>query len=406
MKKKLPYGPTTIDNIRTGLGVAGVDTAGLELDKAELKAVMKVFKKITGSDEYLIKKNSPMNEGNHKLTLELQKERGSERWFFNVEGNPIGHFKGHNIRGNPNAALVIRLTYEKTLKWLEEKSGLTLPRSMWAKVEARQIFIHYLEFAAYTAVLKAPVTILLNAAQAMFRLSDWKDEKGMHINLDKLLGVNSRMHKEEYESSFAVFTVEKGGNPLVGICMYQKDVEMKGSGIRISDETMKNLQGRLRIDVHFSNRWLTNRKIKTVRDLEAYVKNRPHKSWEKFVHEELLKVVEKSCIQYMWRCPNIFDDRVREEIPKQWFAGVVDDEVREWASEVGVDTRVSYQAHAAMLWARGHHAVSGAEKLESLGSIEKRMRIAQKEARATNQVERQILKAFSSIALETSKNAI
>lgn len=398
------------DQIRAGQTLA--DTDGIELSDSELKTMLRIFKKLRApmnavKQEYILRKNSDRNtdpdKKKHTLSLFLRKHKRDATWFFNVEGNPVAHFKGHNYFGSAQAGRVIKVTYKRVLEWLSKESGIAVPQSMYEAAEKGRINIHLVEFAAYTTKINADIQRLINAWRFMYRHSSYKERPdGLHIFLDEMLQVSSTVHKKDYPSSFALATVEKDlKTRKVSICMYQKDVEIEERGLVIADDVLETIEDRLRVDIEFSKRWLESKRVQTVADLERLIEAKHSGSWVSFVQSEFGKVVAQSCLIYMWTFPNIFVKGELEQIPRQWLRGQVDEEVEEWMEIKGVDKRVSFEAHVAMVFARAQYSITGMQKMEALYSESTAEALGAKLFALASAVDKSLRKAARTLAIDT-----
>lgn len=411
---------TTVDMAKMGLHA---DTGGLELEASELSLMKHAFKANKATIEgtkFTVRKKRKDDPDKHPLLLILQKDKFSKKWFFNIEGNPVGHITGSAIFGYSNAAWVLKGTYVKMLQFLAEGASIQMPESLINKARRGEIYLYALEFATYTTKMTDDIKRLISAWQAMYRMSDWKALTGIHESLDKLLNVCSRNYKTEYETSFAIATLEpQSKNQLIGLAFYDKKVELnkpENKGLHIDNSIGQAIDGRIRIDVNFSARYLSNRKIRTIARLEHVVNEDHNGSWIEFVHSAVRDVIHKSCLQYMLTCPNIFVSQIKKTIPEKWADGTwknknnegkVDqnlvDSIKRWASVHGVRPDVSYKAHVAMLFGRALCSVYGPEKVEALEDEKKMALIMKKAHLSIGRVDKRLLCCVQSLGLETGE---
>jgi hypothetical protein len=364
----MKYEYTMLDGIKMGLNI---QDNGIALDKEELEVLRRIFKKMKAvyyeqNKEYVISK--PGNTSSIRIGLRQHHSNG-DHWYLNIDGNPMNHFKEQNVYGYADAGRQIRNTFKACILWLSKRSKVVINESLYGKIEKGEINIHSLEFASYTKKLDCDIDQLINSWQAMYRLANWTVD-GKTESLDRMLGISTRIDSEEYASSFALATIEKYQSRVyrvVGLRLYRKDVEIEETKTEVSAEILADVRQRLRVDIEFGSRWLHRKKIKTVKELETFVGINYDGDWAKFVRTELNDLIEKACLRYMWTFPNIFTLSEKAKIPPQWFGGVVDAEVRQWALQRGINPDISYKAHVSMVWARLSEQ-PGYDKLKALES--------------------------------------
>lgn len=363
------------------------DTCDLPLDVMEASALMKAMKR-------LIKKNCAYIEGHdykaiknknqdYPLVIALRRHKiNANEWFLNVDGNTAGHYQGSNVYGNSNVGWQIRGMFEDCLRWVEKESEIDLPNSIMEKIQKGKINLYMLEMAAYTKKTDADITSVINKWQFMYKNSSWKED-GKHVFLPRILGVKS-YDTEDYETSFSVATLFLERNvvngkhkiirrTLAGIRLYDKLEQLEEEGVELDERIKKDIEGRLRVDLWLTRTWMNRAKIKTLAELENYVKGNYSGLWKDFIDYELWQVISKSALRYMFEFPNILDRKIKASIPEQWMNdNVVDKEVQRWASKLGIDANIPYKAHVAMLFARVMENLEGTDKalaLESAGAF-------------------------------------
>lgn len=386
------------DGMRAGIGLEGI-RAGVELHadnvsltKSEADSVKRVMKRRRAkynaeNNEWVLNKPSKYKdvEDRSVSTLRIalrEHETNAGVFFFNISGNPLKHFTGSNVYGSPQAGILVRKTFLACLKWLDKE--MEIEQSVYDKVQEGKINLHNMEFAIYTEKCDVDVKPMINIWRYVYRAADWAGADGVHKSLDQLIGVNSRRQVEEYEDSFAVEVMRTSvrsasadGRPpklkretVSGICIYDKSAELLNTDSEVSAEILEDLAGRMRIDLWLTRLWLSDKRIQTVLDLESYVEKQHNGDWKQFIVIELENVINKTALHYMFKIYNIFKDGEVEKIPTDWSEGSIGDRkltdaVKKWADRRGIDPRIPYEAHAAIVWAL-KLKINGADKVAAL----------------------------------------
>lgn len=376
----MKYQYMMLDGIRVGLNVD--PTCSVDLDINEQKNLHKIVKKLgvkfnEAKKEYFVIK--PSKKTDSALHIALRQHNNNESsWYLNISGNPLMHWSGQNVFGAARADLQIKTTFRRCLEWLEKQSNMLVGQSLYDKIGIGSINIHGIEFAVYTRKITGDIDHLISAWQYMYRASNWK-QGNKHLSLDKLLSMSSRIDEEEYGSSLAIATmIQDGSNRkrLASLRIYKKLEEIATHGVLndsvvaesgvLKEEVAADIKDRLRIDLDLSLIWMKRNGVKTIKDLEDYVGTNHAGDWKDFIQKELQKIVKHCALTYMWTFPNIFDESLVESIPKQWFKGIVDAEVKEWARKYKINPSIDYRAHVAMLDARLREHEDGEEVMTSL----------------------------------------
>lgn len=369
---KKPWSLIMLDNMLAGMNI----DYGLETNSKEASVLKEALGKIEGAivREGYISTNKVGKDNVSDMSIDLQRDNrvtAKEKWYFNVHGNPVNHRYGTNILGFAEADWQITQIMRRCLDWVAQESGIELPKSLYEKVSIGEVFIHSLEFAAYSKKLEGDLGAFIGGWWTMYGMSRVTDPTCLYrsIPLDELLGVNTRIDEVEYKSTFTVamnesYAADVGSigpnmaryrkSSTASLRFYDKEYEIEQKELVVGERELSIISDRLRVDLQLYNKWFAARRIKTVAQLTLYVKKRYAGDWKQFIISEIGKVVDKACLLYMFSFPlDLFSKERRKEIPAAWIKGeLLDDDVHAWANRNGIRLDVSYAAHKAMVKGR------------------------------------------------------
>lgn len=267
------------------------------LKQADMKALRKLMvaygcTELGGQDiEIAIERKSTV-----KLSLRRHKMNKDE-WFLNLSGNPLTFFKGDNTYGYVEADEMIVRCYEACVARLERFGEF--PKRVKKMIADKDINLNQLEFACYTSAVPDKAQ-LLNDWAHMYRHSystaDGKEHKGL---LDLLDLKFERKHKKHVSDVGLKILSRDGSEEVAMLRVYDKAAERRSKDLEVA----RGIENRLRIDLNLSYGWfrrhsIMGQKIKTLRDLVAYVEKGG--DWIDFIRREIAWALDRTKLFEMW----------------------------------------------------------------------------------------------------------
>lgn len=261
------------------------------------------------------------------LLLSLRKEKGKDRWFLNLSGNPITFVQKTNVFGYGEPGQQILDCFRVAVKRLEKMCGKAAPAGLKDQLSSGNININSLEFAAYTKKMKNKKLYLSTLqhvwGSAAVRCGDSR------TSLESLLNVTVTQNVDNQTIGFRFPYLRRGVGKL--LLLYDKYEQMQAKYPEIELKDLEKIKDRLRFDLHLTKIWMESRRIQTVGDLQK----RFGRDEVGLVAQEIRDCVDKACLVYMF------------EITKERMAAWAVSGIRpEWASK-----DISFETHQAILWA-------------------------------------------------------
>lgn len=305
-----------------------------------------------------------------EVFIDLKKTNNSERWFLNLRTNPASVFSGENTFGSLLVVKQLRNLFDFILDWIESKGGHV--KRMRDLVRKGEIGLSSISFAVYSGALKNSnaVAMLMDRWYFMYE-TRVKNNDGQYISLLEALGV-TRGTGEQYKSSISLniykynmmgkkLSAVERGTKLMHLCVYNKAEELRSRDkIEEGSKLENDLDKRLRFDLTVSAyHFRGGGQHLTLRSLNNEMKKRG--SWSVFVEEMLDYAMDRTCLQYMVNCPNVWASEHKEmvsvwleeiERKKGHGRGAWSDDLCAWAVANDVNLNVSPMAHMIMLQGR------------------------------------------------------
>ncbi|MCA8144455.1 hypothetical protein [Burkholderia vietnamiensis] len=260
------------------------------------------------------------------VTLRRDLYRADRPYFLNINGNPTSLHTGSNVFTDELAlAPPIRALFHHVLDALKARAVDT--SRLAQLVDANEIFINSLTFAAYTVPLPDPQAVqrLICYWYAAYE-TRMHSASGAHTSLLQELRIE-RATGQQYRSSIDLDILDNSTKPktLIHLCAYSKTQELRNkapyspraaNNLRtLSDADIEDLSTRIRLDVTASNRYLkdyvTHGETVTLKALmKAIRRNHPaptgKESLRQFVAGLLDYVESRTCLRYMLDLRNPF----------------------------------------------------------------------------------------------------
>lgn len=213
---------------------------------------------------------------------------GANKAYFNLTGNPITFLSEDNISGYGDASAQISKCFATALGILEANAGHRLPEALKQMIRRGQIYIHSLEFAAYTKELNKK-RYLSSVQHVLGQGSRSGDQR---TSVCTMLGIRVTQNYDNQTIGLA-FPYRKMGDEKK-LLIYDKAAQMQGL-TRTSRNFLKN---RLRFDLHLDRLWFERRKIRTVADFHQYVNSVAGEAT--MVEDEIRDCIKRACLEYMF----------------------------------------------------------------------------------------------------------
>jgi hypothetical protein len=298
------------------------------------------------------------------IYLELKEDKNG-RWHLNIRTNPASLFTGDNTFGSLFVVRQIKEVFNYILDYFADM-GVNV-ETMRRQVAAGNIVLSSIAFAVYTDRVKSPELIRRLLSKWYFMYETRIEFDNRYITLLEALGL-ARSSGDQYEDSLglSIFNYNLGarlkksserGNKLMHLCLYNKVEELKSrDNLAENDDNMiDDLEHRLRFDLTVSSYFFqTNWGLKPVTLRTLYQKMRKRGSWIKIVEDLMEYAVNRTCLEYMAKAPNVhavehsemlalWESQIAERnggVPSKW-----DPRLEEWAAKLGVRLKVSPTAH-------------------------------------------------------------
>lgn len=161
-----------------------------------------------------------------------------------------------------------------------------------------------------------------------------------------------RLVGKQYTSSILLGLVEKNGGKqtvLLKCVAYDKIEEMRSKGKELPAAVASQIAGRLRVDLTLTNRFLRSRWHTEPLLKNVVARARKAGGWRGLVQELWDYWQQKSCMDYMLKCPNPFEVKALRE----WCHGApAGREARDIAASLGIDLKIPPAAHARIVVGR------------------------------------------------------
>lgn len=358
-----------LDGFKAGTDL-GVEKFGVEIQESMVENLWKAMERTATveKENARIKGKEEIGVVVNSWFVSLRKSWNKQGvWFMNLSGNPATE-KGGNVENVYGTLTPVRDIVEAFLSVVGvlRKNGWrgAGPVAVEKQVRCGNIHLHSLTFAVYTKKKsKETWKKLLNAWYAMYETR--VEKNGELVSLLRELGMQ-RLDGEEYKFGIGL-GIKSGTNFVIKCSAYVKSEEVseKKPWIQMNNEMRQDLDDRLRMDLTLTNFYLTNildLKKATLRELYKHAQNCG--GWNSFLGNVWLYWLERSCMQYMFTCKNVF----REPVFKPWVAGTKPDKnTISVARDNGVNLRVSPHAHAIMLYGRQQLTLQKNDVYEYLG---------------------------------------
>lgn len=277
-----------------------------------------------------------------KSQVKISLTQWKNRYYFNVEGNPISFSSGQNQVGDVNLTHSITSFYYKINKELK-LLGMVLPRSVKQAVASLDIYIHSLTFAAYTLPLNnAVISKLVGGLAHIYNYADLNDQDCVTIARELKL----RVQLEGMES--IRFDRKVGSNKYWSLALYNKVLEQQAMGIACIEDA----KDRLRLDLNLKSAWFANNRLYKLKDIHLKYGN-DYKQW---VTKLISQALNDIMLQYILSFPtlDLIDLGKYEREFARWEKGekITNFLAKEWFARQGLNLGLSYRLHRAAHMAR------------------------------------------------------
>lgn len=382
---------TMLDGLWSGLPVSdsplSAELNGLQCTKSEVQQIHAALTSGTytvdkrGNPTAIIYPADPLTGTAVNVTLRRDLYRADCPYFLNINGNPTSLHTGSNVFTDELAlAPPIRKLFHHVLDALKARA---VDVSRLAQlVDANEIFINSLTFAAYTVPLPDEQTVqrLISYWYAAYE-TRMHSISGAHTSLLQELRIE-RATGQQYRSSINLDILDNSTKPntLIHLCAYSKIQELRykeptkpraANNLRsLSEADIEDLSTRIRLDVTASNRYLkdyvTSGETVTLKALMKAIRRRHPASTGKdslarFVAGLLDYVEARTCLRYMLDLRNPFAIEHAASVT-QWRAEYkryiryrgrraqfpFSPELQQWADANNINLTVSPDAHYRM----------------------------------------------------------
>jgi hypothetical protein len=297
---------------------------------------------ITNSDSLLVEgKKSIM-----QLTLRRD-QKNVKVYYLNLSGNPLNFFEDSNVYGWADAAWQIQKAFKYCITYAQKKARLHFPDRIKDAILNLDINLNSLEFATYTKPLIGISKLkLINSLDYMYRVSNSYDfEADTNKSLCKLLNIS---RNNIYDTTFSLSVLNESFQPEMYFMLYDKEAEMIKDGIN-SNLVPIDILDRLRLEVHLTHVWFQKYRIKTLKQMVAYVEKSG--GWETFIKAQMTYAINRTCIHEMFRFPaeTIIDGSYK-----------TNDAIGE------LKTGLSLECYQAMLIARSQMNITNSEHMDKM----------------------------------------
>lgn len=277
------------------------------------------------------------------VVLSLRRHKMTKQFYLNMSGNPLTFLKGTNEYGYAEADRQIITAYRVCLEMVEEETGLMFPLRLKAAIADRDIHMNSIEFACYTKPLKDKAG-MMDAWRYIYRTAD-SNGQGEHTPLLDLLDLKLEIKNKKHKSSVPLKIMSRDGGELVAMLqIYDKALALEAQKMEVKSD----IKNRLRLDLSLNYGWfrrhaVNKKKLKTLKDLVAYVENKG--GWVAFLKQEFEWALDRTCLFHMWE----FEAQpILDETYERGQAGYKD---------------LSWEVYFAMLDARSRRQVLDRERL-------------------------------------------
>lgn len=316
----------------------GFHTLGISLAENIYRHLVTIFLSIDHEYKPNMLAVNVQVSGTHARVV-LNKHRKS--YYLNIEGNPISFNTGQNIVGTVNMPVLIRTFYNQCFQAIQAKApAFVVPPELQKKVEGLDIYIYKLAFACYTEKLvdKHDQTKL----KELFDLIE-------HMYCFTVNGFNPGTFKEavgvrvvrEGPYSMHLTKVLKDRHRVWTLGIYDKNILQEKMGRSISEVAC----GRARLDLTLSSHYLKCYNINHLATIHAKY-GHDYIGWVRKIIESILHELKLS---YMFKVALPLNNKYI----KRWSKSVrISKELDTELTSLGIDTSLSYEAHALILFAR------------------------------------------------------
>ncbi len=322
-----------LDGVLMGTNLNGaIDVQDSEVHTVkDILVSCKTCHQLGGSDiEVVVTRKSGIN-------LSLRRHKMTKQFYLNMSGNPLTFLKGGNEYGYAEADRQIITAYRICLEMVERETGMLFPLRLKAAIADRDIHINSMEFACYTKPLKVDKAELMDMWRYVYRTGN-SNGAGEHTPLLDLLDLKLEVKNKKHKSSVPLKIMSRDGGELVAMLqVYDKAKERRDNKFEVSAD----IENRLRLDLNLSYGWfrrkaINKKKLKTLKDLMAYVENKG--GWLAFLQQEFEWALDRTCLFHMWEfeAQPILDETYErgmkgyKDLPWETYFAMLDARVRRW----------------------------------------------------------------------------
>lgn len=199
-----------------------------------------------------------------RSTLKITFNYWKNRYYFNVEGNPISFLYGGNQVGTVHLLDLVNQMFNHIELLLEKKHNIRFPQTLKRCVQSKNIYIYGMSFALYTNPMALSAndgtsSQLISCLSHFYQFVDIDTDNVYRIEDE--LGVNL---VQDGQTSLR-FERKSGANFYWSLGIYDKGEEQRARGKPV----LPSVVNRLRLDLTLKSHWFCKNRLRTLDDICA-----------------------------------------------------------------------------------------------------------------------------------------